>query len=127
MKIRHKLTLGFVSIALLIGAVGFISLRIGQTMLQKAIGENSATLASQLLDKIDRTIYKRIFAIFQTLSPRDELESAGMGLTTAKKIVELYGGKIWVESRPSHGSSFFFTCPVRKETQHAELQTNTAC
>jgi len=72
--------------------------------------------------------FDRIFRIFQTLSPRDEVESTGVGLTVVKKIVELYGGGIWVQSEPGTGSTFYFTLPKqKKEIKNAELQTNTAC
>ncbi|MGD1042809.1 MAG: ATP-binding protein [Sedimentisphaerales bacterium] len=55
--------------------------------------------------------FERIFRLFQTLSDREEAESAGIGLTIAKKIVELYGGKIWLTSTVGVGSTFFFTLP----------------
>jgi PAS domain S-box-containing protein len=58
---------------------------------------------------IDHKYYKKIFKIFQTLSPPDKSDSTGIGLSVAKKIVKLNGGRIWVESNPGKGSTFFFT------------------
>jgi PAS domain S-box-containing protein len=55
--------------------------------------------------------FERIFRLFQTLSNHEEAESIGIGLTIAKKIVELYGGKIWLTSTVGVGSTFFFTLP----------------
>lgn len=54
---------------------------------------------------------ERIFALFQTLQPRDRTESTGIGLSLVKKIVELYGGRVWLESAPGEGSTFYFTLP----------------
>ena len=62
---------------------------------------------------IDEKHQKRIFKIFQTLQARDALETTGIGLTLVKKIVESYGGKIWVESKVGEGSTFFFTISKR--------------
>jgi light-regulated signal transduction histidine kinase (bacteriophytochrome) len=53
--------------------------------------------------------FDRIFRLFQTLNDRDQLETTGAGLALAKKIVELYGGKIWLTSTVGEGSTFFFT------------------
>jgi len=63
---------------------------------------------------IEEKYFERIFQIFQTLSSRDDFESTGIGLTITKKIVELYGGKIWVESKVGEGSTFFFTLPKKE-------------
>lgn len=64
---------------------------------------------------IDKRYHDKIFQIFQTLTPRDEHESTGIGLTLVKKIIGLYGGSVWVESEEGTGSTFFFTLPKKGE------------
>ncbi len=61
---------------------------------------------------IDARYGDKIFQIFQTLTPRDQVESTGVGLAIVKKIVELYGGQIWVTSEIGRGSTFWFTLPT---------------
>jgi PAS domain S-box-containing protein len=74
---------------------------------------------------IEEKHYEKIFQLFQTLSPRDKFESTGIGLTVTKKIVELYNGKIWVESEPGQGSTFFFTLPKQEMgVKDAKLEAN---
>jgi signal transduction histidine kinase len=62
---------------------------------------------------IEEQHFDKIFQIFQTLKPRDERETTGIGLSLVKKIVERHGGKVWVESLVGEGATFYFT--VKKD------------
>ena len=54
-----------------------------------------------------------IFKMFEMLQSRDKVEGSGMGLALVKKIVENYGGKVWVKSATSAGATFYFTWPKK--------------
>jgi signal transduction histidine kinase len=76
---------------------------------------------------IEEQHFEKIFKIFQTLQSRDSYESTGVGLTLVKKIVELYGGAIWVQSKVGEGSTFYFTLPKSKAEVHNIMTLASTC
>jgi signal transduction histidine kinase len=62
---------------------------------------------------IDPKYFNRIFSVFERLNRQDEYDGSGLGLSISKSIVENHGGKIWLESEPGKGTTFYFTLPLK--------------
>jgi signal transduction histidine kinase len=61
---------------------------------------------------IDPQFHDRVFGLFNKLNP--QIEGTGIGLTLVKRIIEIHGGQVWIESSPGNGATFLFTLPPQK-------------
>ena len=64
---------------------------------------------------IEAEYFERIFMIFKRLHGNDKFSGTGLGLAVCKRIVEGHGGKLWLESEPGKGSTFYFTMAADSE------------
>jgi signal transduction histidine kinase len=65
---------------------------------------------------IDRADFQRVFQMHRRLHPANQFPGNGMGLAICKRIVEEYGGRIWVDSQLGLGSTFYVTLPAANES-----------
>jgi light-regulated signal transduction histidine kinase (bacteriophytochrome) len=67
---------------------------------------------------IDREYAERIFVIFQRLNERSAYPGTGIGLAMTRKIIEYFGGRIWLDTTHTEGARFLFTLPMAAETMN---------
>lgn len=68
---------------------------------------------------IDQSDLNKVFEIFRRLNTKKEYPGTGIGLAICKKIVDRHGGRIWPESKPGKGTTFYFTLNEEKDKQPA--------
>lgn len=71
-----------------------------------AVSDNGKGIPQEDLERVFEPFYRA------PLQAADRTPGTGLGLALAKSLVELHGGKIWVESEPQKGSTFYFTIPI---------------
>jgi PAS domain S-box-containing protein len=74
---------------------------------------------------IDPQYKENIFGLFKRLHTTDQYSGTGIGLALCRRIVDRYGGRIWVDSEPGQGSTFRFTLPAGEDVRQSKLRSGS--
>ena len=77
---------------------------------------------------IDSQYHERIFEVFRRLHTQEEYPGTGIGLAVCRRIAKRHNGRLWLESKPGEGTTFFFAIPridVESQHQHPTHNDNT--
>jgi light-regulated signal transduction histidine kinase (bacteriophytochrome) len=75
---------------------------------------------------IDPEFHEMVFQPFKRLHSQKKYPGTGLGLAICRRVIESYGGRIWVESAPGEGSTFYFTIPAARGATSSEFERRGA-